>query len=345
LNNQNSLRGGLIGCGFFAENHLFGWREAGGAEIVAVCDLERDKVERAAAQFDIDAVYTDAEQMLRDEQLNFVDIVTTMDSHRVLVELAAKHAVPAIVQKPFAPTLADAEAMVLACQQQNITLMVHENFRWRRPMMAVRELVDQGVIGQPFFGRVSWRHANPVGYANQPYLFEQEQFIINDVGIHLLDLARFYFGEAERVYSEVQNVNSRFKGEDVATLLLRHSNGVTSIVELSVSSVLHPDPFPQTLVYIEGRSGTLELRQDYVLKISTAEGSKTLDVKPRIYNWGPQGGGSVQESVVNIQQHWIDCLREGRTPDTSGADNLKSLQLVFSAYESAEQGRAITVPN
>ena len=343
MNNRDPLRGGLIGCGFFAENHLFGWREVEGAEIIAVCDLERAKAERAGAQFGIAGIYTDAAQMLNLERLDFVDIVTTMDSHRMLVELAATYGVPAIVQKPFAPTLADAEAMVAACQQKNTALMVHENFRWQRPLRAVREIIDKGVIGEVFFGRVSWRHGNPVGYASQPYLFEQEQFIINDVGIHLLDLVRFYFGEAERVYSEVQNVNPRFKGEDVATLILRHSSGATSIVDLSVSSVLQPDPFPQTLVHIEGPLGTIDLGQNYVLKLSTAQGLETLDVKPHIYHWGPQAGGAVQESVVNIQQHWVDSLRAGKTPDTSGADNLKSLRLVFKAYESAERRMPVII--
>ena len=342
---QRVLRGGLIGCGFFAENHLNAWcKEVAGAELVALCDLEQEKAERAGQRFGIAKTYCDAATMLSTEALDFVDIVTTMDSHRSLVELAVKHHVAAIVQKPFAPNLVDAKAMIAACDQAGVMLMVHENFRWRRPLMAVREVLESSDIGRPFFARISFRHGNPIGYENQPYLFKQTQFIINDVGIHLLDLARYYFGEVERIYTELQNVNSCFAGEDVATMLLRHKNGVTCVVDLSVSTTLNPDPFPQTLVTIEGDQGTVELMADYTLKISRKDevNRQEHDVSPKQYNWGRKNG-AVQESVVNIQQHWTDCLHKVVQPDTSGSDNLKSLALVFAAYQSAEQKQPVTL--
>src|SRR3712207_5871678 len=128
--------------------------------------------------------------MLREERPDFVDIVTTLPSHRPLVELAARHRVGAICQKPFAATLEDGAAMVQACREAGVPLMVHENFRWQRPLMAVRQAIDSGAIGTPFFGRISFRHDWDV-YAKQPYLAEDKRFAIMDVGIHLLDVARF----------------------------------------------------------------------------------------------------------------------------------------------------------
>lgn len=332
------LNGALIGCGFFADNHLHAWREVEGARIAAVCDIDAARAERAAGRFGIERVYHDARSLLESQRPDFVDIVTTMDSHRALVELAAAHAVPAIVQKPFAPTLEDAQAMVRACADAGVALMVHENFRFQAPLAAVREALDSGVVGEPFFGRVSFRHGNPVGYENQPYLFEQPRYIINDVGIHTLDVARFYFGEVRRLYAEIQRVNPRFKGEDVATLLLRHVGGATSIVDLSVSTRTTPDPFAQTLVRIEGTRGTLELAQDYRLTVMADGRRETRDVSPRAYPWSQAPWDLVQDSVVAVQRHWVECLREARSPSTSGADNLRSLALTFAAYESAERG-------
>ena len=343
MSDPSVLQGAVIGCGFFANNHLHAWKEVRGAEIVAVCDIDADKAHRAAKTFGIAKRYTDAEAMLQTEQLDFVDIITTMDSHRLLVELAARHTVPAIVQKPFAPTLEDAQAMVDACHHANAPLMVHENFRWQTPLLAVREVIDSGTIGTPFFGRVSFRHGNPVGFENQPYLFEQKQYIINDVGIHLLDLARFFFGEVSRIYTEIQRVNPRFKGEDVATIILRHQQGATCIADLSVSTQAEPDPFPQTLVRVEATQGTVEVMQDYQLCITRGEKQETRSVAPRIYPWAEEPWALVQDSVVNIQQHWVDCLHTGADPATSGMDNLKSLALTFAAYDSADQGVPITL--
>lgn len=342
-NAPEQLRGAVVGCGFFAQNHLNAWQNVGGATIVAVCDLDAARTAAAVKKFeDINSAYSSLEEMLVTENLDFIDIVTTMDSHRELVECAASHRVPAIVQKPFAPTMEDARAMVEACQSAGIPLMVHENFRWQTPLAKVGELINSGQIGDPFFARISFRHGDPVGYENQPYLFEQDEYIINDVGIHLFDLARYYMGEVETVYTQTQRVNQRFRGEDVATILLRHNSGATSVVDLSVSTHAAPDPFPQTLVTVEGTQGTIRVDQNYGLTLTRGSDSELLHVPPNRYDWSEDPWTIVQDSVVNIQRHWCECLRGGSEPATSGADNLKSLNLTFLAYESA-RGRRVVV--
>ena len=80
------MRGAVIGCGFFAQNHLNAWRDLG-ATIVAVCDIDAVRAAETAARHGIARHYTDAEAMLATEQPDFVDIVTTVDTHRPLVEL------------------------------------------------------------------------------------------------------------------------------------------------------------------------------------------------------------------------------------------------------------------
>ena len=85
------LHGVLIGCGFFAINHLHGWRDAKGAEIVAICDRSPERLKIVGEQFDIVARYQDATEMLATEKLDFVDIATTAPTHRALAELAASH--------------------------------------------------------------------------------------------------------------------------------------------------------------------------------------------------------------------------------------------------------------
>ncbi|MFQ5974260.1 MAG: Gfo/Idh/MocA family protein, partial [Alphaproteobacteria bacterium] len=255
---SDTLRGGLIGCGFFAQNHLHAWRDVAGAELVAVCDLDAAKAGAAARTFGVPNHYADAVEMFSGEELDFVDIVTTMPSHRSLVELAASKGVPAICQKPFAPTMKDAEAMVEACRSTGVALMVHENFRWQRPLMALHDAIAGGGIGQPFFGRISFRSSHDV-YANQPYLAKEERFIILDLAIHLLDVARYLFGEARRLTCHAATIKEGIRGEDSATMLLGHESGATSIVDCSYAAVRDPDPFPETLIEVDGDEGSVRL--------------------------------------------------------------------------------------
>jgi len=335
-----TVRGALIGCGFFAENHLNAWSDLG-VEIVAVCDLNSEKAKQAAARHRVRNAYSDAEEMLRTERPDFVDIATTVKTHRPLVELAARYRTPVICQKPFAESMDDAEAMVAVCAAAGVPLMVHENFRWQRPMCAVRQQIDSGSIGKPFFGRISFRHDYDV-YAVQPYLAQVERFAILDVGIHLLDLARYYFGEVTRISCTCQRVNPKVRGEDVATMLLSHASGATSVVDASFSSKIRPSPFPQTLLEIDGSSGSLRVGEGYRMTTVGEERTET-SVEPTLMSWMERPYHGVQESVVNIQRHWLECLKSGAEPATSGRDNLLTLRLGFLAYDAAETGRTLSV--
>ncbi len=336
------LRGGVIGCGFFAANHLNAWRDIDGVEIVAVCDRDAMRAEQARARFAIARAYADAAAMLASEQLDFVDVVTTVDTHRPLVELCASRGVPVICQKPFALDPVDARAMVEACAAAGVKLMVHENFRWQAPMLAVRRVLDEGVIGDPSFARISFRHGFDI-YVNQPYLATETRLALVDVGVHVLDLARFFLGEVTRLYCRNRRLNPLVAGEDCSTLLLDHASGAVSVVDIGFFSKLDPDPFPQTLVHIEGNRGTLTLDAGYRLTLIGPDGRRVSDVEPAVPLWGEKPWHVVQDSVRNTQAHWFDCLRSGAEPQPSGADNLRTLDLVFKAYDSAASGQAIAI--
>jgi D-apiose dehydrogenase len=336
------LRGGLIGCGFFAINHLHGWRDTSGAEIVAICDTSQERLKIAGNQFGIAARYRDAADMLQKEKLDFVDIATTAPSHRALCELAASLAVHVICQKPFAPTLGDAKAIVAACDKAGVALMVHENFRWQSPIQKVKAILQSGEIGEAFFARVSFRSAFDV-FTGQPYLAEGERFIVEDLGIHILDIARFLMGDAQNVSARTKRVNPRIKGEDVATALLDHGNGVTTVVDCSYASQLEDELFPQTLIEIDGTKGSLRLRADYKLEVTSGGMTRHVDVAPPVLPWASRPWHNIQESVAFIQQHWVDCLVAQKEPQTSGGDNLKTFALVEAVYQSAATGRTVNL--
>lgn len=337
---MKELRGGLIGCGYFAVNQLHGWRDARGAAIVAICDRDPERLRIVGDQFGIERRYADAAEMLRAESLDFVDIATTVQTHRQLVELAASYRVPVICQKPFALSLSDARAMVAACEKAGVPLMVHENFRWQSPIQAVKRIIEAGDIGTPFFGRISFRSGYDV-FSGQPYLATGKRFIIEDLGIHILDIARFLLGDVETLTARTRRVNPHIAGEDVATMLLQHEDGAASVVDCSYATRLPVEPFPETLVEIDGDEGTIRLGQGYRLQVHGRGGTVTRDVSPLLLPWASRPWHNIQESVALIEQHWSDCLRDGREPETSGADNLKTFALVEAAYKSAADGNTV----
>jgi len=339
---MSELKGALIGCGFFAVNQMHAWRDVESAEIVAICDRDPARLKAVGDQFGIERCYSDAAELFAAGGFDFVDIATTVPSHRPLVEMAARHKVPVICQKPFALSLADAKAMVAACREAGIPLMVHENFRWQAPIQAVRRLLDSKAIGTPFWGRFSFRSGYDV-FSGQPYLAEGERFIIEDLGIHTLDIARFILGDVKTLTARTKRVNPDIKGEDVATILLDHESGATSVVDVSYATKLGTEPFPETLIELDGSEGTIRLSTGYRLEVTNAAGTVVSDASPQLLSWASRPWHNIQESVYAIQDHWVERLRNGGEPATSGADNLKTFALVEAAYESAATGKTVDV--
>jgi predicted dehydrogenase len=335
-----AMRIGVVGAGFWATFQTAAWREVSGAEVVAISDRGLRRAEELAEKRGISAVYASADELLATEQPDVLDIVTAPDAHAALVRIAAAAGVAIICQKPLAPSLRQAEDLVRLCARAGVPLLVHENFRWQTTIRALKAALDAGVVGRPFRARLSFCTSFPV-FANQPGLRELDQLIVADLGVHLLDVARFLFGEVRRVYCETARVTPQIAGEDVATIVLTHESGVTCVCELSFASVLEPDPFPETLAVVEAERGSLELAPQYVLRVTTCAGTVTERHRPPSYDWADPAYAVVHASMVPCLNNLVDALRGGAPAETTGADNLQSLRLAFAAYESADRGQAV----
>jgi D-apiose dehydrogenase len=331
-----TIRIGLIGCGFFACNHLNAWKQLApkGAALAAVCDSDASKANAAAREFGVGAAYTDAAEMLAAEQLDAVDIVTQVRSHRPLVEIALRARVPAIVQKPFGSTLDECAAMTELSHSLGVPLAVHENFRFQLPMQMVREILATGEVGTPNWARIAFRTGYDV-YAGQPYLLTEEKFVINDLGTHVLDLARFFLGEVEYLGAETQKRRPDLAGEDTATMLLRHKSGAVSVVECTYQARRLPDLFPEILVEIEGSAGAVVVKGGYRVEVTSGGTLRTLDAAPTLASWMERPWHVVQDSVLRACAHFLACLQDGESAGTAASDNLKTVALCDAAYAAA----------
>ena len=178
-------------------------------------------------------------------------------------------------------------------------------------------------------------------FANQSYLLREAELIVMDLGIHLLDLARVFMGEVERVSCETQRQHPGARAEDTATMLLRHVGGAVSVVDCTYMSRDLPDPFPQTLLHIEGPRGAIRMGRDFALDVTVDGVTRREHAGSPLLPWTSEPWHTAQESVLNTQAHFVDCLEHGREPATSGRDNLRTYALVRAAYEAAASHRAV----
>jgi predicted dehydrogenase len=341
------LRFAVFGAGFWTPFQLAGWGEVGGVAPVAIYNRTSAKAEAIARQFGIPAVYDDPERLLREVRPDFVDNITEVGGHKPLSILCAKHRVPCICQKPLAASYREAAAIVAAFRAARTRFFVHENWRWQVPLQQLRQLLARGTIGRPLRGRLTMVSGFDV-FGNQPALARLEQFILSDLGTHLLDVARVLFGEARTLYCRTaRTLGPRVKGENLATILLTMGRANTHVtVELGYAGTpLEPssrEVFPQTLAFVEGTAGSIELAADYMVRLTTAAGTRVTRHAPPRYGWADPRYEVAHASIVPCCADLLAGLRGAGGGETTGEDNLKTLRLVFAAYDSARSGRAVT---
>jgi D-apiose dehydrogenase len=312
------FKGGLIGCGFFSQNHQEAWRRIANVEIVAASDLSLERAQAAAPH-----AYTSAKEMLQAEKLDFVDIATRSPTHLELVTLAAEKGVAIICQKPMAPDWETARRMVEICEERGVRAMVHDNWRWQSWYRAACAMITQGDIGTPlgygFRCRVK-EGTGPEPYPKQAYFRQLPRFMIDEVLVHHIDTARFLFGDIASIYAEGARRNPHIQAEDHVVLTLQHVHGAMGWIEGS-SFLSHQDD-ARTLdeATFDGESGSLLVNG----KGEIWAGDEKL--------WRDIGKGYRGDSVYSTQAHFIDRLETGRPFETGFRSYLEQ---TFAAVEAA----------
>lgn len=340
------LRFAVFGAGFWTRAQLAGWGEAGGVECVGIYNRTRSKAEAMARDFGIPSVYDDPAELIRDLEPDFVDNITEVGGHVPLSLLCARHRVACICQKPMAATLAGARHVVRAFARTQTPFYVHENWRWQTPMRRLIAMLQEGAVGTPLRARLTMVSGFDV-FASQPALGSLDRFILMDLGTHLLDVARVCFGEARSLACvTARTLTPLVRGENLATVLMTMGGAATHVtVELGYAQTpleaKTREVFPQTLAFVEGTTGSIELAGDYVIARTTVHGTTTSRHAPPRYAWVDPRYEVAQSGIVPCCADLLSGLRGTGGGETTGSDNLKTLALVFAAYRSARLGRTI----
>lgn len=343
---MKKYRAAVLGCGQVSRYHLRGWAEIEDVEIVALYNRTYSRAVERAQEFGIplDHVYSDYLELLRNEDLDFVDIASAPSAHKAQVIAAAGYGYHILCQKPVAPTLDDVLEMKAACEEANVLFSVNENWRWRVWYRDLKDILDRNIIGKPRYIRII-KHSDitlpgldsspPSLTIKQPYTMEMDKLIMFEWGTHILDVMRYLFGEIQNVYATMDNISQYFKGEDRALLLMRVGD-VTAFFDASWASWNTPSELLEQ-VLIEGDDGKIELMPDF---------GNILRVTSKKENWEkPAHQGSqadaYQASYSAAIRHFANCLKTGMLPETVIDDNLHTIKATFAAYESDSKRQVI----
>ena len=330
------LRGAVVGCGYVSRYHLDAWPRVPRAEIIALCEPDSARLATAAAAMPGAATFSSAEAMFEATQLDFIEVCTRPESHEEIVGLAARHGSHVLCQKPAAFVRPEFRSMIDACDTAGVRLMIHENWRFRPWYRALRAEIDAGTIGRPLRLRIAHRDTRalrPDGFADQPYFATMKRLILMEMGCHLVDAARYLIGEVHTVSATLRRFGKGHIGEDLATLQLDFAGGVLGLLDMSwcaVPDVARPE-WALNETAVEGTEGTLRLERHGSLELVTIGG--LVETRPVAL---PPVNEVYVAGYIATQTHFIDGILDDVEHETRGSDNLKTMDVIWSAYRAAE---------
>lgn len=330
---------GMIGAGGISDYHLSALTKISRADVRIICGSTRGRAAAQARRYDIPEVAGHWSEVLRRPDVQAVVIATPDHTHYELVMAAVERGKSVLVQKPLGSTVGQGVEMVRAAEQQGAVLCVAFMHRFLPETVALREALDDGVLGDIHMVRV--RNATP-GADWGHWFYERPPVggggVVVQLGIHGIDLLLHVFGDVESVSGCVGRALGRRsladgtvvypEVEDYALAHYRMADGLVVSHEMSYTEVAGCDRFRME---VYGSTGTAWLRQptDGLALFTRTHGGDPRWNYPRL-----------SEITAGERQHaaFLDQV-QGRTPvDGSARDALRGLSIVESLYAAAKQG-------
>lgn len=334
------LKGVMIGGGYFAQFHAEAWSRISSAQIAAVADATPARANQFASQWKIPKAYEDVEEMLEREKPDFVDIVTRPEAHLQITQLAARHKIHVICQKPMAPSWQECFDMVAACEKADVRLLIHENWRWQPWYREARRVMKSGALGTTYY--IAFRHRAGDGlgsapYSNQPYFAQMPRLLVYETLVHHLDTSRYLAGEFCALYCQTQRINPVITAEDCVLIQMTFANGMLGLIDGNRISGKVPAKAAMGSFRIEGDRGMIRGTSGGHLLL-TEHGKEE-----RMLPFVPPAEGYRGDSVRAAEEHYVACLQMGQPCESEGEEYLKTVAAVEACYQSASSGQAVRI--
>ena len=349
---SNRLNWGVIGAGGIADRRTIpeGIVPAANSELVAVMDIDEARAKEVASKYGVRKWYTSDADLVKDPEVQAVYIATPVNVHAQQAISAAEHGKHVLCEKPLALTMDDCRRVVDACKAAGVKLSVGLMMRFHACHRAIKHVIESGRIGRPVMARAQltcWYPKIPGAWRQVPELGGGGALM--DLGVHTVDLLRFFLGDVEAVTGFADTVVQDYPVDDSSVVLLKFRSGAQGVVE---SFFDIPDAAAQNALEVYGTKGCI-LAKGTIGQGS--EGSFTVYSSEEDKGYEAQqtreaGGMAVREITpdpVNIYRAEIEAFAEAvlhdATPPVSAEDGIRSLEVVLAAYQSAREGRTIGV--
>lgn len=344
---NNPVRIGLIGSRFISAIHAESLKGCREAELFAVASPTAGHAEVFARQHGIPHHFTDYRRMLEMDEIGMIVIGAPNQMHCPITIAAAAAGKHVVCEKPLCMNIAEADQMIDACQKAHVKLMYAEELCFAPKYVRLKQLLDDGALGDPVLLKQSEKHDGP----HAPHFWDVERSgggVTMDMGCHAIEFFRWMLGrpQIKSVYAQMGTHVHRDKtrGDDNSILILEFENNVTALAEESWTKLGGMDDRAE----VHGSKGVAyaDLLHGNAIETYSSVG----------YGYAVEKAGStvgwsfaIYEEAWNYGfpqelAHFVDCVKNDKEPLVTGEDGRAVLKAIFAAYESARTGCKVRLP-
>ena len=318
----------LVGCGTAAVHIHLPLLRAAGVEVTAFASRSRTSAEAARDAWGNGTVVDRWEDAVTRDDVDAVVIATPNAQHHTVAIAAASSGKHVLVDKPMARTTAEADEMITAADKYGVVLVPFQNTRFMGPFVAAHDAVAAGQVGDVTGIRAAFGHSGPQAWApNATWFFDKELAgggCLIDLGVHVIDLVRYV--TADDIVEVSAFVNGDAGGVEMdAQLAVRFGRGAIGTVH--ASWMARPGPDHQLTIF--GTEGTLHL-----------DGRTALTRQPIA---GERERVGLPEATSSPLDELLAAVRGERPPSVTAHDGRAALAVVEAAYQSAADGRVVSL--
>jgi predicted dehydrogenase len=339
----------VVGCGWAGARHVRAFA-ACGAEVRWAVDVDADRAgllkESLGEAGRVVRTGADYGEALGDDVVDAVVICLPHALHAPLAVESAEAGKHVLCEKPMACSLAEADRMIAAADSAGVILMIAENVRFSPLLHRVRDMLHEGAIGRPALIQVTRQACLARSFLNERRWFLDARAagggIMMSGGIHDVETMRMLAGKVESIYA--QRARQRFAemgGDDTSVALIRFRDGtVGTLVESFVAKSLTTMAGREVhTLHIDGDLGSLLVQDGQTIQLFSERDDLLI-------------GGALTQHDIHVPaadtflleaEHFIQSIRAGKEPVTSGRSQRRSLEIVLAAYESMRSGQPVTL--
>jgi predicted dehydrogenase len=326
----------VAGCGYWGPNHVRNLAALPGCRVKWVCDVDPARLAHMKGLYPSVETCADFDALLGDGEFDAIVVATPVHLHYEMARkslLAGKHT---FVEKPMATASSDCRDLVQIAEEKRLTLMVGHTFIYSAPVRRIKEIVDARDIGEVLY--ISSRRLN-LG------LFQKDINVAWDLAPHDISIILYLLGQPP-VAVNCQGKSHVTRGiEDVTNMSIDFPNGGFATIQ---SSWLDPNKVREMIIVGSRRmivyddNAPLEKIKIYDKRVERPPHYDTFAEFHYAYHYGDAYIPYIhQVEPLRVEaQHFLDCIRTGKRPETSGYEGMLVIQILEASSQSLKAGGA-----